>query len=159
MKFEGTIVKEPIIKEKIIITAIKLPNRENPIQVVVFPAYRDAETVDNIKAFKIDDKVIVYGNEEANPKSKELQIIVNKAFPANNAKQTYKQNVDINTGKQIDNLKYAIDLNVDFVVGGLSSYNNKPITLSNPREGKKQYYTDGDFYWYEGNGEKCPTSF
>ncbi len=55
MKFEGTIVKEPIVKDKIIISAIRLPNRENPIQMVVFPAYRDAETVDNIKAFKIDD--------------------------------------------------------------------------------------------------------
>ena len=159
MKFEGIVVKEPIIKEKVIITALKLPNRENPIQIVVFPAYRDAETVDNIKAFKIDDKVIIYGNEETNPKSKERQIIVNKAFPANNAKQTYKKNVDINTGKSIDDLKYAIDPNLDFAIGGLSSFNNKPISLSEPREGCKQYYTDGDFYWYEGNREKCPTSF
>ena len=159
MKFEGTIVKEPIIKEKVIITAIKMPNRENPIQMVVFPAYRDAETIDNIKAFKIDDKVIIYGNEETNPKSKERQIMVNKAFPANNAKQTYKKNVDINTGKSIDDLKYAIDPNLDFAIGGLSSFNNKPISLSEPREGCKQYYTDGDFYWYEGHKEKCPTSF
>jgi len=159
MKFEGTIVKEPIVKEKIIITAIKLPNRENPTQVVIFPAYRDAETVDNIKAFKINDKVIVYGNEETNPKSKELQIIVNKAFPANNAKQTYKKNVDINTGKQIKDLKYAINPDVDYIVGGLSSFNNKPIVVSEPRQGCKQYYTDGDFYWYAGDDEKCPTSF
>ena len=81
MKFEGTIVKEPIIKEKVIITAMKIADRENPIQMVVFPAYRDAEIIDNIKAFKIDDKVIVYGNEETNPKTKERQIIINKAYP------------------------------------------------------------------------------
>jgi len=58
-----------------------------------------------------------------------------------------------------EDLKYSIDPNVDFIVGGLSSYNKKPIVVSEPREGRKQYYTDGDFYWYEGDTGKCPTSF
>jgi hypothetical protein len=151
MKFEGTIVKEPIIKEKVIITALKMPNRENPIQMVVFPAYRDAETIDNIKAFKIDDSVIVYGNEETNPKSKERQIIINKAYPkdgSSNAKQSPKTSYGPD----------EVNPETDFIIGGLST-GGKTIVASDPREGKKQYYTDGDWYWYEGNKHKTPTSF
>jgi hypothetical protein len=151
MKFEGTIVKEPIVKDKIIISAIRLPNRENPIQMVVFPAYRDAETVDNIKAFKIDDKVIIYGNEETNPKSKERQIIINKAYPkdgASNAKQSPKASYGPD----------EVNPETDFIIGGLST-GGKTIVASEPREGRKQYYTDGDWYWYEGNKHKTPTSF
>ena len=138
MKFEGIVVKEPIIKEKVIITALKLPNRENPIQMVVFPAYRDAETIDNIKAFKIDDKVIIYGNEETNPKSKERQIIINKAYSANatnNAKQSPKTSYGAD----------EVNAETDFIIGGLST-GGKPIVASEPKDRHKQYYTDGDWY-------------
>jgi hypothetical protein len=151
MKFEGTIVKEPIIKEKVIITAIKMPNRENPIQMVAFPAYRDAETIDNIKSFKINDSVVVYGNEETNPKSKERQIIINKAYPTDgttNAKQSPKASYGAD----------EVNAETDFIIGGLST-GGKPIVVSDPKEGHKQYYTDGDWYWYEGNKHKTPTSF
>ena len=87
MKFTGTIVKEPIVTESKITTAIKLKDSEKPIQVVTFPKYRDAETITNISAFKVNDAVILYGKEERNPKTKEMQIIVNKAYLA---KKTYE---------------------------------------------------------------------
>jgi hypothetical protein len=152
-KFTGTIVKEVIVKDKVIITALKMADRDKPTQLVVFPAYRDAEVIDTVKAFQVNDTVTVYGKEESNPKTKELQIIINKAF---NAKSN---NVDINTGKRIQNAEYAVDANVDFIIGGMSSYNNKVITMSEPRKGHEQYYTDGDYYWYKGDRTKAPTSF
>jgi hypothetical protein len=81
MKYTGTIVKEPIIQEKKITTAIKINNAEKPIQVILFPGYRDLETVNNVKAFNVGTQAIIYGKEERNPKTKELQIIINKAYP------------------------------------------------------------------------------
>lgn len=151
MKYTGTIVKEPIVSDKKITTAIKLTEASNPVQVVTFPAYRDAETIANMKMFKVNDAVILYGKEERNPKTKELQIIVNKAYPASNATSNHKT--------VSSNPKYSIDPTVDFIVGGMSSYNNKLITQSEPREGHRQYFTDGDYFWYEGDTTKAPTSF
>lgn len=158
-KFTGTIVKEVIVKDKIIITAIKIDDRDKPTQLVVFPAYRDAEVIDTVKAFQINDKVTVYGKEESNPKTKELQIIINKAFNAKN------NNFNINTGKKYQSNadkqygEYDINPDKDFIVGGLSNFNNKPIVVSEPKENQQQCYTDGDFYWYKTSREKCPTVF
>ena len=158
-KFTGTIVKEVIVKDKIIITALKIADRDKPTQLVVFPAYRDAEVIDTVKAFQVNDTVTVYGKEESNPKTKELQIIINKAF---NAKSN---NVNINTGKKHDTNpnkqygEYDINPDKDFIAGGLSNFNNKPIVVSEPKENQQQYYTDGDFYWYKHSKEKCPTTF
>lgn len=153
MKYTGKIVKEPIVTENKITTAIKMPNGQKPVQVVTFPKHRDAETVNNMSAFKVGDEVIIYGKQEANPKTKELQIIVNKAYNAVKNNNAYVQSSDD---------IYSINPAVDFIVGGLSSNNNKPISMSEPREGRRQYYTDGDFYWYKdhsGIPGKVPTSF
>lgn len=150
MKYTGTIVKEPIVQEKKVTTAIKLNNAEKPIQVILFPGYRDAETIANVKGFNVGTQAIIYGKEERNPKTKEMQIIVNKAYVADNKGFSKQSNA---------NPKYDIDPAVDFTVGGKSNFNNKLITMSDPKEGCKQYYTDGDYYWYEGDTTKCPTSF
>ena len=150
MKYTGTVVKEPIVTETKITTAVKLPNADKPIQVITFPKYRDAETIANMKAFKINDSVILYGKEERNPKNKELQIIVNKAYIANG--KTFSKQAGVDP-------QYAIDPDVDFIAGGLSSYNNKLIVMSEPREGRKQYFTDGDYYWYKNSEMKTPTTF
>jgi len=150
MKYTGTIVKEPIVQEKKVTTAIKLKDAEKPIQVILFPGYRDAETVANVKSFNVGTQAIIYGKEERNPKTKEMQIIINKAYVADNKGFSKQVNVDP---------KYAVDPNLDFTPGGKSSFNNKLITMSEPKEGCKQYYTDGDFYWYAGDTTKCPTSF
>lgn len=150
MKYTGTIVKEPIVQEKKVTTAIKLNNAEKPIQVILFPGYRDAETIANVKGFNVGTQAIIYGKEERNPKTKEMQIIVNKAYVADNKGFSKQSNA---------NPKYAIDPAVDFTVGGKSSFNNKLITMSEPQEGRKQYFTDGDYYWYKDSEIKTPTTF
>ena len=82
MKYTGTIVKEPIVQDKKVTTAIKLNNAEKPIQVILFSGYRDAETVANVKAFNVGSQAVIYRKEERNPKTKEMQIIINKAYLA-----------------------------------------------------------------------------
>lgn len=151
MKYTGTVVKEPIVTENKITTAIKVDNAEKPTQVVTFPKYRDAETIANMSAFKINDAVVLYGKLEPNPKTKEMQIIVNKAYfvnETNNAKNAPKKYFTAD----------EVNPETDFIVGGLSTGGNI-ISLSEPREGRKQYYTDGNWYWYEGNKYKTPTTF
>lgn len=58
-----------------------------------------------------------------------------------------------------EDLQYTIDPDVDFTPGGMSSFNNKLITMSEPREGRKQYFTDGDYYWYKDSEAKAPWVF
>ena len=152
MKYTGTIVKEQIVSDKKITTAIKLTEASNPVQVVTFPAYRDAETIANMKMFKINDAVILYGKEERNPKTKEMQIIINKAYFANNKGFSKQSPAKESYGSD------EVNPETDFIIGGLST-GGKPIVASEPKEGHKQYYTDGDWYWYEGNKHKTPTSF
>ena len=152
MKYTGTIVKEPIVQEKKVTTAIKLNNAEKPIQVILFPGYRDAETIANVKGFNVGTQAIIYGKEERNPKTKEMQIIVNKAYVADNKGFSKQSPVKENYGSD------EVNPETDFIAGGLST-GGKTITMSEPREGRKQYYTDGDWYWYKGDSIKTPTTF
>jgi len=153
MKYTGTIVKEPIVQDKKVTTAIKLENVDKPVQVILFTRYRDAETIANVKSFNVGSQAVIYGKKERNPKTKEMQIVINKAYFANNKGFSKQSPAKESYGK------YDINPEVDFIQGGLSSFNNKPISLSEPREGRKQYFTDGDYYWYEGDKTKTPTSF
>ena len=138
--FTGTIAKVPTVGTKQITSAIKITKHGKPIQIVAFKNYCPIQVTSTLTNIKIGDSFCFIGRQKKNPSTGQQEIVVEKLV-------------------DIQDLKYAIDPNLDFIIGGLSSFNNKPISLSEPREGCKQYYTDGDFYWYVGNKEKCPTSF
>ena len=138
--FTGTIAKVPTVGAKQITSAIKITEDSKPIQIVAFKNYCPAQVTTALTSIKIGDTFCFIGRQKKNPATGQQEIVIEKLV-------------------ETKDLKYAIDPNLDFIIGGLSSFNNKPISLSEPREGCKQYYTDGDFYWYEGHKEKCPTSF
>ena len=147
-KFKLT--QEPIVKSNlIIIHAMDSSNARH--KCIYFPGYRDAETTNAIKALEANQKVMLEGAFKPDRRTNEMQFVISAV---SNAKE--EQSVTDSDAK------YAIDPAVDFIVGGLSSYNKKPISMSEPREGRKQYYTDGDYYWYKDHpnlNEKIPTSF
>jgi hypothetical protein len=128
MKYTGTIVKEPIIQDKKITTAIKINNASNPIQMITFPEYRDAELINTVKAFKINDEVIIYGKEELNRTTRERQIIINKAYFAD-AKQAIKSMDEAPAPADISPTRQVED---------------KPLEV------KKYTFPDGKFFWSDG---------
>lgn len=138
--FTGTIAKVPTVGAKQITSAIKITKDGKPIQIVAFKNYCPIQVTSTLTNIKIGDSFCFIGRQKKNPSTGQQEIVVEKLV-------------------DIQDLKYAIDPNLDFIIGGLSSFNNKPISTSDPKDGHKQYYTDGDFYWYVGNKEKCPTSF
>lgn len=75
MKLTGTIVKLPIVKEKIIFTSIK-EDGDTPIQAVLFRTARPATLSNILINAKLDDKVTITGRLEKNPKNNEIQIII-----------------------------------------------------------------------------------
>ena len=75
MKITGTIVKQPIIKEKIIFTSIKEDN-DTPIQAVLFKSSRPAKLAQMLTKIKLNDKVTIIGRLEKNPKNNEMQIVI-----------------------------------------------------------------------------------
>jgi aspartyl/asparaginyl-tRNA synthetase len=75
MKITGTIVKLPIVKEKIIFTSIK-EDEDAPIQAVLFRSARPAKLSNLLINAKLDDKVTITGRLEKNPKNNEMQIII-----------------------------------------------------------------------------------
>lgn len=75
MQITGTIVKKPIIKEKIIFTSIKEEN-DSPIQAVLFRTNRPAKLSEALMNANLDDKVTIIGRLEKNPKNNEMQIVI-----------------------------------------------------------------------------------
>lgn len=137
--FTGTVVKQPTVLKKLITTSIKMNNAENPVQIIAF-AERCSPTVKHtLSNAKLGDTLNIWGRLKRNPKNNEQEIVVEKILDTEDSKD-------------------IVDPTKDFIVGGLSS-GGKTIRLSDPKEGCKQYYTDGDYYWYEGNTTKCPTEF
>lgn len=75
MKITGTIVKQPIVRDKIIFTSIKEDN-DTPIQAVLFRSSRPAKLANMLTNIKLDDKVTIIGRLEKNPKNNEMQIVI-----------------------------------------------------------------------------------
>lgn len=75
MKITGTIVKQPIVKEKIIFTSIKEDN-DTPIQAVLFKSSRPAKLTQMLTNIKLNDKVTIIGRLEKNPRNNEMQIVI-----------------------------------------------------------------------------------
>ena len=142
--------KQPLVKEKIIVL-----EEADGRKAVIFPMYREKHEIAHAEVAKTGEVLELTGKWGTDKKTGKPQFFVDKAYNAQIAKEV--NNMNINTGKVYG--KYDINPEVDFIVGGLSSFNNKPISLSEPREGRKQYYTDGDYYWYQNDTTKCPTTF
>ena len=142
--------KQPLVKEKIIVL-----EEADGRKAVIFPMYREKHEIAHAEVAKTGEVLELTGKWGTDKKTGKPQFFVDKAYNAQIAKEV--NNMNINIGKVYG--KYDINPEVDFIVGGLSSFNNKPISLSEPREGRKQYYTDGDWYWYKGDSIKTPTTF
>jgi hypothetical protein len=141
--------KNPLVKEKIIIL-----EETDGRKAVIFPQYRIKEEIEHAEVAKEGEVLELTGKWGVDKKSGAPQFFVDKAYNA-------KYNDSKPWVEQSSKKTYApdqVDPINDFIIGGLST-GGKPITITDPREGYKQYYTDGDWYWYEGNAHKTPTSF
>jgi len=139
--FTGTVVKQPVVLQKLITTSVKLKDYDNPIQIIAFAEKCPIKVKDTLANAEIGQTLTFVGRKKRNPKNNEHEIVVEKIADQ-------------------QDLKYSIDRNVDFNVGGLSSYNNKEIKLM--PKGKPEYtqfYTDGDYFWSENCETKTPTVF
>lgn len=142
------LAKNPLVKEKIIIL-----EEADGRKAVIFPQYRVKEEIEHAEIAKEGEVLELTGKWGTDKRTNAPQFFVDKAY---NAKFN-----DTKPWVEGPKKKYAaheVDPVNDFIIGGLST-GGKTIVASEPREGKKQYYTDGDWYWYEGNKEKTPTSF
>lgn len=146
------LAKNPLVKETIIVLE-EVDGRK----AIIFPKYRIKEEYEHAEIAKEGEVLELTGKWGVDKKTGAPQFFVDKAFNA--AYQKEGNNININTGKRIQNLKYGVDVDVDFIIGGLSSYNNKVIVMSQEQQGHEQYFTDGDYYWYKGDKTKAPTSF
>lgn len=75
MQMSGKIVKLPIVKDKIIFTAIQ-EGKDKPIQAVLFRTARPAKLSTMLSLLKVDDEVTITGRLESNPMNKEMQIVI-----------------------------------------------------------------------------------
>ena len=144
------LAKQPLIKEKIIVL-----EEADGRKAVIFPMYRLKDDIIHAEVAKKGEVLELTGKWGTDKKTGKPQFFVDKAYNAQISKEV--NNLNLNTGKVYG--KYDVNPAVDFTVGGKSNFNNKLITMSEPKEGRKQYYTDGDYYWYEGDTKKCPTTF
>ena len=76
MKITGKIVKTPVVKEKVIFSAIKESEEQKPMQLVLFKQSRPISLANMLSNVKIDDEVTITGRLESNPRNNEIQIIV-----------------------------------------------------------------------------------
>jgi aspartyl/asparaginyl-tRNA synthetase len=76
MKITGKIVKTPVVKDKVIFSAIKETEEQKPIQLVLFRQSRPISLANMLTNVKIDDQVTITGRLEPNPRNNEIQIIV-----------------------------------------------------------------------------------
>ena len=143
--------KNPLVKEKIIIL-----EETDGRKAVIFPQYRIKEEFEHAEVAKEGEVLELKGKWGVDKKSGAPQFFVDSAYNASYSEPFVFE------GKPKTNSKAykadEVDPVNDFIVGGLST-GGKPIVASDPKEGKKQYYTDGDWYWYQGNAHKTPTSF
>ena len=140
--------KNPLIKEKIIIL-----EETDGRKAVIFPQYRIKEEFEHAEVAKEGEVLELKGKWGVDKKSGAPQFFVDSAYNASYTKPWVEE-----SPKKKAYAPDQVDPVNDFIIGGLST-GGKPIVASDPKEGKKQYYTDGDWYWYQGNAHKTPTSF
>ena len=139
--FKGTIAKQPIIKDKVIFSAIKMPNADRPIQLVLFKSTVDKNYADLLSTLILNDEIMVAGKMQKNKLNNETEISIAEIYTGD-----VKPKTD----------KYSINPDVDFVVGAETDYG---IIKLVEKDKCSPYYTDGEMYWYEGKDFKVPCNF
>ncbi|NTW90457.1 MAG: hypothetical protein HGA35_00730 [Erysipelotrichaceae bacterium] len=76
MNITGKITKTPIITDKVIFSAIRESEDQNPIQIVLFKKSRPLSLSSMLSDVKLGDEVTIKGRMEPNPRNNEIQIIV-----------------------------------------------------------------------------------
>lgn len=78
MKVTGTIVRNPVVKDKVIFSSIKTEDAINPVEIVLFRLHRPTSYADHLAAAKENDKITLVGRYEKNPRNNETQIIIDE---------------------------------------------------------------------------------
>jgi hypothetical protein len=136
--YKGTIAKQPVVRDKVIFSAIKTQDAERPTQLVLFKDKIEKEFVDLLANSNLGDQVTVIGKMQKNKLNNETEISVAQVHAGD-----YKQPID----------KFAVDPETDYIIGGQTTYGiieliERPNCLS--------YYTDGEMFWYNGDSIKTP---
>jgi aspartyl/asparaginyl-tRNA synthetase len=139
--FKGTIAKKPIVRDKVIFSAIKTDNADKPTQLVLFKDKIDNKFVELLASLNLGDQVTVAGKMQKNKLNNETEISIAEIYAG-----------DVKPQED----KYAVNAETDFNIGSETEYGT--ITLVE-RKNAESYYTDGEMYWYEKSTLKCPTSF
>jgi len=139
--FKGTIAKQPIVRDKVIFSAIKTDNADKPTQLVLFKDKIDNKFVELLASLNLGDQVTVAGKMQKNKLNNETEISIAEIYAG-----------DVKPQED----KYAVNAETDFNIGSETEYGT--ITLVE-RKNAESYYTDGEMYWYKNSTLKCPTSF
>lgn len=139
--FKGTIAKQPIVKDKVIFSAIKMQDADRPIQLVLFKSTVDKNYADLLATLNLNDEITVAGKMQKNKLNNETEISIAEIY-----KGEYNPPKD----------KYAIDHKVDFTIGFSTPYGVIEL-VEKPK--CKPYYTDGEMYWYSDSEIKTPCYF
>ncbi len=139
--FKGTIAKQPIIKDKVIFSAIKMQGETNPVQLVLFKSTVDSKFVELLSNLKLNDEITVAGKEQRNKLNNQREISIAEIYAG-----------DVKPQED----KYAVNPDTDFILGSETPYGTIQLV---ERKNAEPYYTDGEMYWYKNSTLKCPTSF
>lgn len=76
MNITGKIAKTPVVTDKVIFSAIRESEEQNPIQLVLFKKSRPLSLSSMLSNVKLGDEVTIKGRIESNPRNNETQIII-----------------------------------------------------------------------------------
>jgi aspartyl/asparaginyl-tRNA synthetase len=136
--FKGTIAKKPVVRDKVIFSAIKTDNADKPTQLVLFKDKIDNKFVELLASLNLGDQVTVAGKMQKNKLNNETEISIAEIYIG-----------DIKPIKD----KFEIDPETDFTVGHETEYG---IIQLVEKAKSLPYYTDSEHYWYEGSNIKIP---
>jgi hypothetical protein len=139
--FKGIIAKQPIVRDKVIFSAIKTVNADKPTQLVLFKDKIDNKFVELLASLNLGDQVTVAGKMQKNKLNNETEISI---------AEIYAGDVKTEVGKG------DINPDTDFTIGAETEYGTIELV---EKPNHEPYYTDGEYYWYKHSETKCPTSF
>lgn len=137
------VVSAPKQKKASLFLKVKVLESNETIDAVAFYKDLDSEFLATLVDLKVDDSITFTAKKKFNDYLGKNELVITGELSNEDA-------------------KYAINPSVDFEVGGLSSYNGKPIIYVEKEDGKLSYYTDGDYSWYKdhpGVPIKCPAAY
>lgn len=74
MSLSGTVIRKPIVRDKVIFSTIESDGEE--YQIVCFPKYRPQEVVDTVSALDVGDEINLIGRLEINDYTNRQQFVV-----------------------------------------------------------------------------------